>query len=89
VAEADPTDIWEFIAQDNTGAADRLIDEIHEKCRFLAATPKAGRRRPDLDPSIRSFTVGNYVIFYREAPGASKWVTGDGRGRDGRGNNRR
>ncbi len=67
LAEADLTDIWEFIAQDNSEATDRLIDEIHEKCQFLAATPKAGRQRADLDPSIRSFTVGNYVIFYRES----------------------
>jgi len=63
LAEADLTDIWGFIAQDNTKAADRLIDEIYEKCPFLAATPKAGRQRPDLDPSIQSFAVGNYVIF--------------------------
>jgi toxin ParE1/3/4 len=67
LAEADLTDIWEFIAQDNSEAADHLIDEIHEKCQFLAATPRAGRQRPDLDPSIRSFVVGNYVIFYRES----------------------
>jgi toxin ParE1/3/4 len=67
LAEADLTDIWEFIAQDNSEAADRLIDEIHEKCHFLAATPGVGRQRPELDPSIRSFVVGNYVIFYRES----------------------
>jgi toxin ParE1/3/4 len=67
LAEVDLTDIWEFIAQDNTEAADRLIDEIHEKCQFLAAAPKAGRQRPELDPSLRSFAVGNYVIFYRES----------------------
>jgi toxin ParE1/3/4 len=67
LAEADLTDIWGFIAQDNTEAADRLIDEIHEKCQFLAAIPKAGRQRPDLEPSIRSFAVGNYAIFYRES----------------------
>ncbi len=67
LAEADLTDIWEFIAQDNSEAADRLIDAIHEKCQFLAATPKVGRQRPDLDPSIRSFAVGSYVIFYRES----------------------
>jgi toxin ParE1/3/4 len=67
LAEADLTDIWEFIAQDNSEAADRLIDEIHEKCQFLAATPRVGRQRPELDPSIRSFAVGNYMIFYRES----------------------
>jgi toxin ParE1/3/4 len=58
LAEADLTDIWLFIVQDNSEAADRLIDEIHERCQFLATTPGAGRQRPELDPSIRSFPVG-------------------------------
>ena len=59
-------DIWVFVAQDNAEAADHLVDQIHEKCQLLAAAPKAGRQRPELDPSIRSFAVGSYVIFYRE-----------------------
>lgn len=67
LAEADLTDIWIFVAQDNVEAADRLLDQLHEKCLFLANSPKAGRQRPELDPSIRSFAVGNYVIFYRES----------------------
>ena len=67
LAEADLTDIWVFVAQDNAEAADRLIDQLHEKCQFLAITPKAGRQRPELDPSIRSFVVSSYVIFYRES----------------------
>jgi toxin ParE1/3/4 len=67
LAESDLADAWVFIAQDNVEAAERLIDQIYEKCRFLADSPKAGRQRPELDPSIRSFAVGNYVIFYRES----------------------
>jgi toxin ParE1/3/4 len=59
------------VAQDNA-AADRLIDEIQQKCRMLAATPKAGRQRPELDPSIRSFVVGSYLIFYRESAKVSR-----------------
>lgn len=27
--------------------------------------PKAGRARPELAESIRSFPVGNYILFYR------------------------
>ncbi len=65
LAEADLTDIWIFVARDNPTAADRLTDEIHDKCQLLAARPKMGRLRPELAPSIRSFTVGSYVIFYR------------------------
>lgn len=67
LAEADLTDTWVFVAQDDVEAADRLIGEIHDKCRMLAGMPKAGCQRPELDPSIRSFAVGNYVIFYRES----------------------
>jgi toxin ParE1/3/4 len=51
LAEADLTDIWAFVSQADAEAADRLIDQIHEKCWFLAARPKAGRQRPELDPS--------------------------------------
>ncbi len=68
LAEADLTDIWVFAAQDDVEAADRLLDQIYEKRQFLANSPKAGRRRPELDPSLRSFAAGNYVIFYRESP---------------------
>jgi plasmid stabilization system protein ParE len=39
---------------------------------MLAATPKAGRQRPELDPSIRSFVVGSYLIFYRESAKVSR-----------------
>ncbi|HLK86597.1 MAG TPA: type II toxin-antitoxin system RelE/ParE family toxin [Candidatus Binataceae bacterium] len=67
LAAADLTDIWVFVAQGNTEAADRLLDQLHEKCQFLANSPKAGRPRLELDASIRSFAVGNYVIFYRES----------------------
>jgi toxin ParE1/3/4 len=66
LAEADLTEIWIFVAQDDAEAADRFLDEIREKCQFLATTPKAGRQRPELAPSIRSFAVSSYVIFYCE-----------------------
>lgn len=48
LAETDLTDIWVFVAQDNVEAADRLLDQIHDKCRFLANSPKVGRQRPEL-----------------------------------------
>jgi toxin ParE1/3/4 len=67
LAETDLTDIWVFVAGDDSQAADRLLSRICEKCRLLARSPKAGRKRPELNRSIRSFPVGNYVIFYRES----------------------
>jgi toxin ParE1/3/4 len=66
LAESDLAGIWAFVAQDDRGAADRLIEAVQEKFQMLAATPKAGRKRPELGPSIRSLAVGSYVIFYRE-----------------------
>jgi toxin ParE1/3/4 len=67
LAEGDLTDFWVFVAQDSTEAADNLIDEIYERCKLLADSPRAGRLRPELAPSLRSFAVGSYVIFYRES----------------------
>jgi toxin ParE1/3/4 len=67
LAETDITEIWLFIAQDDLAAADRLIKRIYRRCGMLAAQPKAGRLRPELDRAVRSFVVGTYVIFYRES----------------------
>jgi toxin ParE1/3/4 len=33
--------------------------------RVIARNPRAGRRRPELDPETRSFPVLPYVVFYR------------------------
>lgn len=64
-AELDLLGIWEYIAQDDLDAADRFLERIAQKCLMLADNPQAGRRRPELDEALRSFPVGNYVIFYR------------------------
>ncbi len=60
--------MWEIIlhiARDNEDAAFRLIDTIDERFELLARFPKAGPARPDVLPELRSFPVGNYLIFYR------------------------
>jgi len=64
-AENDLTEIWFYIAQDNVEAADRFADLVYEKCQLLAESPGMGTQRPELAPEVRSFPVGNYVIFYR------------------------
>lgn len=62
-AEADLIQIWRYIADDNEAAADRLLDRFAEVAQKLAAHPEAGRR-PELAEGLRSFVVGNYVLFY-------------------------
>ncbi len=64
-AEADLIEIWEYIAQYNEEAADKLIDTINQKAILLANSPYMGQVRSELQPSIRSFPVGKYVLFYR------------------------
>jgi toxin ParE1/3/4 len=58
-------DIWLYIARDNDAAADRLLDRIEAALFDLAHRPMMGRSRPELAPELRSFVVGNYVLFYR------------------------
>ena len=67
LAEQDLLDLWTYIAQDNPEAADRFVDLLVQKCDNLCDFPEIGTRRDELAPSIRSFPVGRYVIFYRVA----------------------
>ena len=64
-AEADLIDLWLYIAEDSIDAADRFVSQIHEKCRLLGEAPEMGRERAEIRKGIRSFPVGNYLIFYR------------------------
>jgi len=64
-ALADAEAIWNHVAQDRIGAADQLLDRIALRCDLLAGHPEIGQARPELGPDLRSFTVGNYVLFYR------------------------
>jgi toxin ParE1/3/4 len=65
-AETDLIEIWAYVAEDSVEAADRLLSRIQRECGVLAGAPRAGRRRDDLLPGIRSSPVGRYVLFYRE-----------------------
>ena len=65
-AGADVDEIWLFIAQDDPHAADRFHDILLSKFAMLGKQPLIGRERDDLSPGLRSFAVGNYVIFYRD-----------------------
>jgi toxin ParE1/3/4 len=63
-AELDVTLIWQFIANDSVKSADIVLDRIEATFGMLADNALAGRRRDDLVPNLRSFPVGNHVIFY-------------------------
>src|SRR5207249_7823671 len=77
-AFADLDEIWEYIAQDNVDAADRVLADIHSTLTLLAGSPQIGHRRPDLTTRPLRFHVARdeYLIAY--APDEKPlWGCGD------------
>ena len=67
-ARGDLTEIWDYIAADNEMRADTFVDLIDQKFQALSSHPNLGRSRDKIEEGLRSFPVGNYVIFYRVIP---------------------
>ncbi|MBW7974870.1 type II toxin-antitoxin system RelE/ParE family toxin [Bradyrhizobium sp. BR 10289] len=67
-ANTDLDSIWDFIASDSIRAAEKQIGRIGEIFEMLVENPLAGRERRELRAGLRSFPVGNYVIFYIPLP---------------------
>ena len=57
-AFADLDEIWEYIAEDNIDAADRVLADIHSTLTLLTGSPHIGHRRPDLTARPLRFHVG-------------------------------
>ena len=66
-ASQDVLDIWDYIANDNIDAADRLVESLFEAFDNLARMPRMGHRRQDLveDRPLLFWAVGDYIIIYR------------------------
>jgi toxin ParE1/3/4 len=64
-ARSDLDEIWFYIADDNPDAADKFIRALVSRFPMLASMPEIGREREELSPRLRSFPVGNCIIFYR------------------------
>ena len=64
-SESDLIDIWLYVVEDQPVNADRLLDRLNEAVLRLAEMPGMGVDRPDLVDGLKSFPVGNYVIYYR------------------------
>lgn len=73
-AEADLEAIALHIAKDNPAAALRWYDEMYESCRSLGVMPGMGVSRPDVRPDLRTFSVVNYLILYREIDNGAEVV---------------
>jgi toxin ParE1/3/4 len=74
LAKIDLAGIWDYIAEDSESRADAFIDAIDQNFHVLAEQPALGRSREELAEGLRSFPIGQYIIFYQTIPGGIKIV---------------
>ena len=56
---------WEYIAQDNLDAANRVVADILNACESLGRLPHQGHHRPELTYlPLRFVVVRDYVLAY-------------------------
>jgi len=64
-ARADLRDILGYIADDSTGAADRVLTRFFEVFELLGENPDIGHLREDLTSApVRFFPVYSYLVVY-------------------------
>ncbi len=63
-AEHDVREIWEYVAEFDLTAADKMIDLVFEKFQLLADHKEIGRRQDDFVIEMRMFPFKKYQIFY-------------------------
>ena len=70
-ARGDLVEIGIYIAQQSGSRqrADSFLDLIHQTCELLATQPEMGELRTEFATGCyRSFSVDNYVIYFRPTP---------------------
>ena len=63
-AKNDLLDIWELIAEDDIGAADKVYARIEKRFDELADFPRLGSTRPDIGAGVRALLSGRFLILY-------------------------
>jgi toxin ParE1/3/4 len=56
---------WMHKAQENRGAAERILDAIAQRWGQLARHPQSGMARDDIAPGLRHLITGQYMTLYR------------------------
>lgn len=65
-ADDDLEGIVDYIARDKPNAAREWLAKIGQTCEVLATQPEMGELREGFGvPECRSFSTGDYVIFFR------------------------
>jgi toxin ParE1/3/4 len=65
IAETDIDEILNYISSDNLEASLAFYERLLELIRMLGENPNLGRERGQAYDRLRSFPLGNYIIFYR------------------------
>ncbi len=63
-ARRDMNEIWDYIAQDNVNAADRLLEQFGEEFDLLAIHKLIGRQEDRFGRGVRTLPHNAYLIFY-------------------------
>ena len=66
--------IWDYIAVDSERSADAVLERIDRKLRLLESNPRLGTPHDDVGDGLRSFTFGNYALWYRPIPNGVELV---------------
>jgi len=69
-ADDDLEGIVDYIARDKPNAAREWLARLRQACATLAENAEVGEMRDGFGvPGCRSFSVGNYVVFFRAIKG--------------------
>jgi len=68
LAKADLDAIWDYVAEHNPAAADRLLTTFHEKFLLLTRHPLLGQLRDELRPGFAASS-------WASTPSTTKWLT--------------
>lgn len=63
-ANEDVLNIWAYIAEQDQGAADKLVLQINSLLQKLSAHPGLGAKQEQYRKGLRCFPIGSYLIFY-------------------------
>jgi len=64
-AEIDLLEIWEYIAQENMKAANKVVRGLDARSHELLDNPKLGPARDDIIKGMRHLVMDNYLILYQ------------------------
>lgn len=57
--------IFDYFAERNVAAGEKLLNEFQKKCRYLVQFPQIGRSYKEIRPYLRGLPLDGYIIFYR------------------------